>query len=748
MFASGLVDLLSPGPFDGADHTEQLPAVIDGLGSMERAEALAILRGLAAVLPELEAMRARRAADTLAASGVREPAWAAQVGRAVVTEAWLMSHVLGDGDNVMLACRYPDGREHTLVVYIDHNLGTLVKDAFVGPPDVVKQFRELVDDDDTTIEPIEPADAAARIRPAAELSSITVPPIETDMWPAMRALLDARLATVPANGSPPQRPDLSEAERDRLIDDFLAADEGNPWRDDPEAVGITHQLVWFRCDHGDGRPLRWSTVVVEMLLTDWFPRKVAGPASMHAKVPDALRSWIRFAGRTSAVPPRLVNDTLAAVDELAEDFHARSPNPESWGAARSTVQQMLELGVDLTDPDAVISHLEGQRASGALAGAPAEAFEWRGISSGLRHRVEEVLGHCDRVCAEVLDAEYTTLCRRSVAKLARKRPSPLAQGDTRIWAGGVLYAVGQVNFLFDPSTRPHVTGSDPAAVVGVNPSTIGQKAKAVPDATGIRELGPEIMRSDLRAYFRFYLGLPDVDQAAFVGEHRDLHAVAQAQLGQEPGDVRLHRRLAEEQLRADRCIGQPAGHAAGDRHLPLGQRRDLLGHHTRQWSGGEPLEQPPGHRGGQHRLPSGHDADGLHQVVRRHVLEQEPARPGLHGGVDVLVEVEGRQRQHARRRRCPREQPPGGLDAVESRHPDVHQDDVGPELDRQLDRRDAVTGLADDGHAGLLQDQGEARPHQLLVVDDQHTHHAGATGSVARTVSPAPSVDVVSSRPP
>lgn len=503
MFASALVGLLSAGPFGGKDEPAQLPAVIEGLGSLQRAEALAILRGLAAVLPWPEAVRVRRAAEEMAANGVAEPAWAAQAGQAAVTEEWLMSHVLGDGDNVLLVCRYPGGYEHSLVVYIDHNLGTLVKDAFVGPPDAVEHFRAMVDDEDTTIEPIEPADAAARIRQAMELSDITFPPIETDTWPAVRALLAARLATMPADGSAPEHPELSEADRDRLVDDFLVADEGRRWRDDPEAADIAQQLVWFRCDYGDARPLRWSSIVVEILLTDWFPRKVAGPASMYANVPDVLRSWIRFAGRTSGLRAELVEETLAAVDAFAGEFRHRVDDPGSWGAAKSVVQQMLELGVDLTDPDAVTAQLEGldMPPVPTTVDTP-EPFEWRGVPPGLRHRVEEVVEHCDRVCADVLDAEYTTFSRRLVAKLARKRPSPLARGDTRIWAGGVLYALGQVNFLFDPSSRPHVTGTDLAALVGVNSSTIGQKANAVRTVTGLRDFDPQFTRSDVGAYFR------------------------------------------------------------------------------------------------------------------------------------------------------------------------------------------------------------------------------------------------------
>ena len=42
----------------------------------------------------------------------------------------------------------------------------------------------------------------------------------------------------------------------------------------------------------------------------------------------------------------------------------------------------------------------------------------------------------------------------------------------------------------------------------------------------------------------------------------------------------------------------------------------------------------------------------------------------------------------------------GRLEAVQPRHPDVHQDDVGPAASRGLDRVDAVLRLADDAKVG------------------------------------------------
>jgi len=56
------------------------------------------------------------------------------------------------------------------------------------------------------------------------------------------------------------------------------------------------------------------------------------------------------------------------------------------------------------------------------------------VPKALRPRFDEICALTDRFCAERLDAEYAELCRKLVAKLARKRPSPLERGDPRIWA--------------------------------------------------------------------------------------------------------------------------------------------------------------------------------------------------------------------------------------------------------------------------------------------------------------------------
>lgn len=121
------------------------------------------------------------------------------------------------------------------------------------------------------------------------------------------------------------------------------------------------------------------------------------------------------------------------------------------------------------------------------------------IPESLRPDVEQIFKLTDPFCAEHLDTEYGTLVRRLVAKLARKRPSPLARGDLRIWSAAAIYAVGSVNFLFDRTQRPHLTGDDLSALTGVPKSTLVNKAKLIRDVLRIGQLEPEFCRRELLA---------------------------------------------------------------------------------------------------------------------------------------------------------------------------------------------------------------------------------------------------------
>jgi Domain of unknown function (DUF6398) len=116
------------------------------------------------------------------------------------------------------------------------------------------------------------------------------------------------------------------------------------------------------------------------------------------------------------------------------------------------------------------------------------------VPVGLRARVSEILAITDEVCSAHLDIEYNDLCRVLIARLARKRPSPLERGDTRIWAAGAICAVGRVNFLFDRSQQPHLSADQLAHHVGVVKTTMANKAALITKTLDLRVYEPDLTR--------------------------------------------------------------------------------------------------------------------------------------------------------------------------------------------------------------------------------------------------------------
>jgi hypothetical protein len=119
------------------------------------------------------------------------------------------------------------------------------------------------------------------------------------------------------------------------------------------------------------------------------------------------------------------------------------------------------------------------------------------IPVAMRPAAEAIIALTDQVCPELLDEEYAGLSRIVVAKLARKRPSPIQSGRASTWAGAVVYALGQVNFLFDSATKPYATADDLSATFGVAKSTLSAKAKQVRDLTKMSWGTAEFLREDM-----------------------------------------------------------------------------------------------------------------------------------------------------------------------------------------------------------------------------------------------------------
>lgn len=282
------------------------------------------------------------------------PAWLSDIDRISVTGVWRQSHVLGDGDNILIGWAWPGGQEASAVVYVDHNVGSLVKDAFVVDEpleDLVRSYRGLADPD-MSFEPIDPAEARARIAAAIAQADVTVPPFESDTWPLCRPLVQWVAGQLPGGGTVPEADEWSELARDGLVDHFLETPHGAIEGLTPGQVrGLVDNLVWFSCDYGPGDPLRWSPVSVEIVLADWYPRKVFAPNDDELRrLPDVLRGFVSFCHERTDVRAELTAETLGAVDEWTPAYLEAIGRPDR--SPQSNAARLARLAAGL-DPDAL-----------------------------------------------------------------------------------------------------------------------------------------------------------------------------------------------------------------------------------------------------------------------------------------------------------------------------------------------------------------------------------------------------------
>ena len=195
---------------DGRPDEEQVPSIamadlVDSFIGTDVAETTAALHVIAALTADdLLSARIRR---VLPSRRQPVPTLLRDLARVGVRAATFMGDQLGDGDNVILSVVWPDGPELTVVVYIDHAIGTRVKDVMlVDEPtaEVLQAYRELIAAEglDSGLEPMPLADAWATLEHAmASGEQVDIPWAEDGDWPASRPLVEMLTRSLPSGGS-------------------------------------------------------------------------------------------------------------------------------------------------------------------------------------------------------------------------------------------------------------------------------------------------------------------------------------------------------------------------------------------------------------------------------------------------------------------------------------------------------------------------------------------------------------------
>lgn len=453
-FASTVLAGIEPrreSPFESSAPTDAppLPELLSAFAAAGPASGA--LAWTVAQLVDDALVRARVVAETSRHS-VSWPAWLQQIDQVEVLGAAQILDPLRDNTDLIVHVRVA-GFDLTAVVLVDFNLGTVVKDAFITT-ETPDSFRALwashsVPSDGTTIEPLALADARAQIEQAVETGAITWPPLESDSWPASRPLLNWLLRHLPAGGTAFVRPDWSDADRENLLDRLLG-DQSGAALDRPDDRSIVDDLLWYRTDYGYGDPLRWSPAAVEILLLDWYPRKIIVGQPYLRRMPAVLRAFVSFGHREAGLTAEQTEMTLAAIDALEDEYRTLISQPRRQGPAA-----LLEAIGVVEPPDLaefrlemVADHVGGREASAALDDEPLpdEPFDWTAVPPDLHHRVAEVLALCDDCCAHFFDTEHRTAVRRLLQDAVSGKPRAFGgRGSAVTAAASLCWLVARAN---------------------------------------------------------------------------------------------------------------------------------------------------------------------------------------------------------------------------------------------------------------------------------------------------------------
>jgi hypothetical protein len=183
---------------DPEDVPEVLTALITDAEATGTPEALAMARVLAVFAPEPVRELAREVGDRLVAGGLTDPKWARVIGKPTVGACFGYADAHGAQEGLAMTFAY--GRKsHVVVVLIDHDLGSGVKDCFVSdrPKAIRSGYLQAAEEHDIAFREYTPERARAIVADALDREPCPVEPDQVQDVASSLALLRQRVELLP-----------------------------------------------------------------------------------------------------------------------------------------------------------------------------------------------------------------------------------------------------------------------------------------------------------------------------------------------------------------------------------------------------------------------------------------------------------------------------------------------------------------------------------------------------------------------
>jgi len=355
LFGSLMLSMLETDPGERPERRfEVVGRLLDALPARRHAGSLAVALALAAVLPEPWREHARSVATSMAADGIPLPTWAPTAGRARYVASWAMTDEFGDQDLIVASFEHEGHPPHAISLTADHNFHGLFRQAAVGV-DADLILREWGEISPIPLRPMTARDLAGRWAAGTGwYRRYLDPPVYEDV-PRVMALLEARASALPVPPEVEEPAEPTGEDRRAILDRFFASPfgVGLDGGHDELAYAVVEQLIDFRLEHGEGDPLRWSPIVVEIALLDWLPRKAVLTEEEVNVLPDVLRAFVRYAGAEKGLADDDLAETIASIDHFEPEFRGSISDSDSFGMGKRIALEIQRDGVDVTDPAAL-----------------------------------------------------------------------------------------------------------------------------------------------------------------------------------------------------------------------------------------------------------------------------------------------------------------------------------------------------------------------------------------------------------
>jgi hypothetical protein len=318
---------------------------------------------------------ARDARDKLVEHGIAPPWWGPDLSSAKLVRAVeLREPIFDDGFSAILEFEHGAGIRSAVSVMIDNNAtGSATGIAMTESIEQIEQFAEIHSDGELKMQVVDVDEGlvAGRILHGIDLTDNTLGFEPDDDFRTYRALARGRAfhasQLVVEDGL--YEADLSEEERDHLLDGFLASEHARALAGEVEL----EELRWlatlpidFSLDYTYGGALRWSPVKIEQFMRGWVPRKVLSSNDELEALPDVLEAFVSYSGRRRKMPKALLSECSAMVARCAPLMFEEVESGEAGGASMDFLRAATEAGVDLTDEAAVATFIAGWNARSDL----------------------------------------------------------------------------------------------------------------------------------------------------------------------------------------------------------------------------------------------------------------------------------------------------------------------------------------------------------------------------------------------